>query len=390
MIEIGIVGLPNVGKSTLFNVLTQLNIPAHNYPFCTIDKNEAVVEFKDKLLEDLGKSLQSDKLMYPLFKFIDIAGLVRGASKGEGLGNMFLSHIREVDIVLYMLRFFEDANITHVAGKIDPLEDLRTVFSELLLKDIESVTNKLEQLEKSVHRYKREQLDVMNKILNSLLEYLNKEKSVFLFLYDYMNKAEKIDSVWSIIDRETALSKHPELEIIYDMFLLTAKPSMIVLNISFWNLEDSDFKARLEETKNSILNYVKEHISPWAHIALTDAKSLYEISKLSKEEKEEFKLNLPGEWNEQSILWALLDYLKLQRIFVGGKKDSREFLVKPGTTARESAGLIHSDLAEHFIRAKIANVEEVILKGADKAEYKTVGEDYVMKDKDYFIILASN
>ncbi len=395
MLQIGLVGLPNVGKSTLFNVLSNLNIPAEDYPFCTIDPNEAVVEYKDPLLLSLAEAFETQKILFPLFKFIDIAGLVKGAHKGEGLGNQFLAHIREVDIILFVLRAFDDTNITHVLGRVNPAEDLQIIYTELLLKDLESVQNKLDEIKKAKHRHSKEEFEQITDILNGLKTYLQQEKSALLFIYDYILKhyQQKLN-LYKLTNRQTILEIAPQLEIVLDLFLLTSKIPMFWLNISYLDTAKKEYLDRINTYKTQIIDYVKNKLLPETllsenHIVTLDPKTLQEIYQLDKASQKEFIKEFTYFETEQIIMKNIIKILNLKHVFVGSEKDVREFLLYHDATAKEAASQIHTDLAKNFIKAKIYKVEDVIAnKGTQNVEYTLVGPDYVVEDGDYIVVMA--
>ncbi len=393
MHSIGIVGLPNAGKSTLFNVLTGKNVPAENYPFCTIDPNSAIVEYKDPLLNKLGKALNSAKLLYPTFEFIDIAGIVKGASKGEGLGNMFLSHIRQSDIIMFLIRAFFDKDITHVSGKVNPLDDLMVLHTELILKDLETVQNKYDSIKKRKISDPRALINKQIAILQELLDYLNQDKSARKFLYDYISKILAHPADFLSLTRHNALHLAPELQIVYDLFLLTAKPSIVVLNTSFIDFANPDYKKLLDDQAQQIKDFVSKNMAEKAFVLYTDAGILKELSTMQEPDKKEFIQDLAYFTDEQHIIKAIIEYLELIRFFVGGQKDSREFLITKNTTAKQAAASIHSDLSQKFIKAKICPVELVIEHTSFESAFgtgkcKLVGPDYVMQDKDYMVVLS--
>ena len=376
MKSIGIVGLPNIGKSTLFNVITKQAVPAENFPFCTIDKNLGVVEFHDDLLLKLKKALNSEKMYPPTIQFVDIAGLVKGAAKGEGLGNQFLSHIREVDLIMYLLRAFPDKNVTHVQGKVDPVEDLKTIVTELILKDLETIDKKLKQLEKLKKDPNNQQAAKDYLTLSALSEALEKEQTAYKFL-----KTQQLDA-----DAE---------ESVRSLFLLTAKPAIFVLNISYLDMSSPEYEAQIKEYKDKLSHYISSiYDSDSAdYITLIDAKFLADTQQMQPEEVKAIRSELKYFADVNTIISLAYKRLNLIRFYVGNQKDVRSFFIPKDSSILTAASKIHKDLAENFVKAQVCNVEDVIkYKGFNQVKatgkIKTVGKDYTVQDKDYILILA--
>ena len=357
--SLGIVGLPNVGKSTIFNALTEMSVPAENFPFCTIDKNVGIVEVPDERLDRLSQHFNAEKTVPSAMKFVDIAGLVKGASKGEGLGNQFLSHIREVDVIMYVLRAFQSEKITHVYDRINPLEDFDIVQSELILKDIDSIEKKLVNVQKMGRigmKDAQKEKEVLEKILS------------------------KLDEGIPVID----MSLYNEEEaIVHDLWLLTNKKRMFVLNT----------KAGLEE---EAVNQWKEELEEiTGDIVLTvDIKLLSDMVDMSKEETGEYISMLdeiPA--TMEDVVKSAFETLDLITFYTGSQKECNAWSVVKGSTAKEAAGAIHSDLEKGFITADVVNVEDMLRVGGwvsakEKGLVKNHGKEYVVKDGDYIIVLS--
>ena len=343
-LQIGIVGLPNVGKSTLFQALTKKQVAAENYPFCTIDPNVGVVEVPDERLAKLAEISNSDKILPTTIEFVDIAGIVKGASKGEGLGNKFLSHIREVDAIIEVVRHFEDANIVHVNGKIEPESDKETIDIELALADLEIVTKRLKKLETEA-KGNREA---------SLLQTIDILKRIEVNLADG-KPARHIK-----IDKE-------ETKLIKDLNLLTLKPLLYVNNI------DEKEIGTVPETDTSI------------NIC---AKLEADLVSLSANEVKEY-LNAANieQTGLDKLILASYKLLDLITFLTSGPKESRAWTIKRGTKAPQAAGVIHGDFAKNFIRVEIIDWQDFIkYKGEqnckDKGVMRLEGKDYIMQDGD--------
>ena len=352
-LSIGIVGLPNVGKSTIFNSLTKLSVPAENFPFCTIDKNVGVVQIPDSRLLKLSSFFQAEKVVPSSMTFVDIAGLVKGASEGEGLGNQFLSHIRETDVIMYVLRAFESLNIVHVYNRINPIEDFEIVQSELIFKDIESIEKRMHTVEK-IKRSGEEKGAVEYELLSRILKNLNEGIPV-------------IDM--KLNDEENAL--------IYDLFLLTNKRRLFVLNY-----KEGIEREKVENWKKELEEMTKDIV------VIVDVKFVGEMANMTEEEIREYSEMLdskPGLVGD--IIQAAYQTLDLITFYTGSKKECNAWCIQRGASAKEAAGVIHTDLEQGFITADVVNIEEMIESGGwaeakEKGLVKNVGKEYIVKDGD--------
>lgn len=359
MLSVGIVGLPNVGKSTLFNALIQAaKAAAANYPFCTIEPNVGTVEVSDKRLYEIAKLEKSRKVVPTFIEFVDIAGLVRNASKGEGLGNQFLAHIREVDAIAMVLRCFENPEVVHVEGSVDPVRDAQIIDLELIAKDLETVEKRMEKVEKMARLGDKKAKEELN-MLETIRSILEKMEPI-------RRHAKNLDP--EVLDYAKR-----------NLFLLTAKPLMYVANVSELDLpEGNEFSKRVFE-------YAKEEGSP---AVLICAKLEEELIGLEPEEKEEllksYGLEEPGLNKLIKEAYKLLDLITF---FTAGEKEARAWTVKKGTKAPQAAGKIHSDFERGFIAAEVINYEDYIKVGSlSKAKelglVRLEGKDYEIKDGD--------
>ena len=352
----GIVGLPNVGKSTLFNAITKKNILAANYPFATIDPNVGIVTVPDKRLEYLVEKEIPEKVVPTSYEFIDIAGLVKGASKGEGLGNKFLSHIREVDAICEVVRCFEDSNITHVEGNVDPIRDIEIINLELIFCDLEVVENRLGKIEKKAVTTKDKEALKEVEVLKRVKEAL--EDNIPVRRLDFTEEEDKMLKNFS---------------------LLTKKPIIYMANVS----EDDIVLG------NSYVKEVEEYASKeGAKVVMLSAKVESELSELDDESKEMFLTDLGlSESGLDKLITATYDLLGLATFFTAGKDECRAWTFKKGMKAPECAGIIHTDFEKGFIRAEVTSFEDYKEFGGEKeakeaGKMRLEGKEYLMQDGD--------
>ncbi len=354
--KIGIVGLPNVGKSTMFNSITNAGAECANYPFCTIEPNIGVVAVPDERLEKLSEMYKPEKTTPAVIEFVDIAGLVKGASKGEGLGNKFLSHIREVDSIVEVVRCFEDSNIVHVDGSVDPLRDIETINLELIFADIETVDKRLERAKKNVKGDKKYQAEI--DLLEKVKATLEEGKSA----------------------RTLELTAE-ENELLKDSFLLTMKPILYIANISENEIENPDENENVRKVKE----YAKTEN---AEVIPLCVKLEEELSTLNKEDKIEMLHELGLEESGlDKVIKSSYKLLGLMSFLTAGEPEVRAWTIKIGTKAPKAAGKIHSDIERGFIRAEVVSYDDLIREGSmnavkEKGLMRLEGKDYIMQDGD--------
>lgn len=363
--KIGVVGLPNVGKSTLFNAITNAGAESANYPFCTIEPNVGIVDVPDARLDTLGRLYNTQKITPASIEFVDIAGLVAGASKGEGLGNKFLSHIREVDAIVHVVRCFQNEKIIHVNGSVDPIRDIEIINLELALADLEQVTKIYEKNAKLVKTGDK-----------SLIQSVNLTERI-------KNALEN-----NLPARSVAIDGEEEVKIMKNLQLLTAKPVIYVANIS-----EDDIGSEDNEMVRKVKDYAQKE---GAKAIVLSAKIEEELAGLDKEEREAFKEELGiKESGLEKLISASYDLLGLMSFLTAGEKEVRAWTIKKGTKAPQAAGKIHTDFEKGFIKAEVVSYNDLIeagsfLKAKEKGKVRIEGKDYVVQDGDVMLFRFNN
>ena len=363
--KIGIVGLPNVGKSTLFNALTKAAVPAENYPFCTIDPSVGVVGVPDTRLDQLAALSKSEKVVPAAVEFVDIAGLVKGASEGEGLGNQFLSHIREVDAILEMVRFFDDPDVTHVHGDVDPARDIEIINLELILADQQSVSSRREKLVRDVKMNNKDAL----------------AEDAVLAQIDQALKEGKLARTVSLSEEDAKRIK--------SLNLLTMKPILYSFNgkaggHNLSELNDGRAQAAYDLVESMGSRYVE-----------VDARTEHELNDVADEDKDMFRSELGVQVDGlDALIRAAYDTLGLITFFTTGPKESRAWTIKRGALAPDAGAAIHNDFKDKFIRAEVVAWDTLLQDGSwsaarDKGDIRTEGKTYEVKDGDVMVFLHS-
>lgn len=354
--KIGIVGLPNVGKSTMFNSITKAGAECANYPFCTIEPNVGVVPVPDERLDELTKMYQPQKTTHAVIEFVDIAGLVKGASKGEGLGNKFLSHIRETDSICEVVRCFDDSNVVHVDGSVDPIRDIETINLELIFADIETINKRLDKARKNLKADKKyqQEIDLLERIKENL------ENGISARAIDFNEE---------------------EQELVKEMFLLTTKPILYIANISEEQLENAE--------NDEMVQKVKEYAAKEkAEVIPLCVKIEEELSSLEEKDKKEM-LEALGlvESGLDKVIKKSYDLLGLMSFLTAGEPEVRAWTIKKGTKAPQAAGKIHSDIERGFIKAEVVSYSDLMQVGSmvnarEKGLVRSEGKEYIMQDGD--------
>lgn len=352
----GIVGLPNVGKSTLFNAITKAGAEMANYPFATIDPNVGIVEVPDKRLDRIQELIPAKKIVPTTFEFTDIAGIVKGASKGEGLGNKFLENIRQTDAIVHVVRAFDDDDITSVSGKVDPIEDIDTINLELVMADLDAVNKRLAKVQRAAKGRDKDALAELA-VLNKIKPALEDGKSVRSL--DFSDDEKKI---------------------VKGLFLLTSKPVLYVANIAEDDMADPD--------ANKYMDQIKEHVKDDGEVIGVAAAAEEQIAEMDDADKADF-LEMEGvtEPGLNRLIRAAYKLLGLETFFTAGGPETRAWTYRKGTKAPQAAGIIHSDFERGFIRAEVMSFEDLDQLGSEAAvkeagKLRLEGKDYVMQDGD--------
>lgn len=354
-LKCGIVGLPNVGKSTFFNTMCQNSIAtAANYPFCTIEPNKACIKIEDARLYEIAKIALPKKISPTIIDIIDIAGLVKGASKGEGCGNQFLQHISEVDLIIHLVRCFEDDNIAHVEGRVNPLQDIQTIETELILHDLQKLEKKQQTITKKAKSGQVEYVKELQ-LIEDLIEHLSQEKLVSSYKYFTENKKQ-----------------------IHNLFLLTAKPMMYVCNVNENSTNNNNIHTQ------EVINYAKNNNS---HAIITCAKESNEETTNNKKQFIQNSIN--------QIVQTAFKTLGFHCYFTAGEQEVKMWPIKIGTNAQNAAAVIHSDFGPKFIKAEVINYKNYLEFGErskEKGLMKIAGKEYIVQDGDviHFLINKSN
>lgn len=365
MLKIGIVGLPNVGKSTLFNALTKAAVPAENYPFCTIDPSVGVVGVPDERLDKLAALSGSEKTLPAAIEFVDIAGLVKGASEGEGLGNQFLTHIRETDAILHMVRFFDDADITHVHGEVNPVADIEVINLELILADKQSVDKRREKLVRDIRAQDKDAIA---------------EDAILARIQEALTKGELAHRVHLTPEEEKRIKS---------LNLLTRKPMLFALN---GKTGGKNIQTGEDDRAAQAYAYINGLGATYVHI---DARSEHELNEFEGDDKTAFRNELGiADDGIVDLIRGAYATLGLITFFTTGPKETRAWTITKGDTAPEAGAAIHNDFREKFIRAEVVSYEDLIRDGSwsaarDKGDLRTEGKEYVVADGDVMVFLHS-